>query len=109
MARNREMGRRLRTLAYYVYFNELPFMFSESFMPWFTLNKIDMGEVNHSREFIRHFARLVLFCRMSTFCISDINCVEVLTSRVSQETHGKENLFLFFFNAFKCDDYSMEV
>ena len=55
MERNREMGRRLGTLAYYVYFNKLPFMFSESFMPWFILNKIDMGEVNHSREFIRHF------------------------------------------------------
>ena len=33
---------------------------------------------------------------MSAFCISDINCVEVLTSRVSQETYGKENLFFFF-------------
>ena len=50
-------------------------------------------------SFSLQFARLVLFCRMSTFCISDINCVEVLTSRVSQETYGKENLF-FFFNAY---------
>ena len=32
---------------------------------------------------------------MSTFCISDISCVEVLTCRVSQETQGKKNLFTF--------------
>ena len=36
MERNREMGRRLDTLAYYVYFNKLPFMFYESFMPWWS-------------------------------------------------------------------------
>ena len=32
---------------------------------------------------------------MSTFCISEINWVEVLTNRVSRETYGKENVFTF--------------
>ena len=45
---------------------------------------------------------------MSTFCISDINCVKVLTSRVSQETYGKENLF-FFLVLIRCGDFSIEV
>ena len=46
-------------------------------------------------RYLFHIARLVLFCRISTFCISDINCVEVLTSRVSQETYGNGKSFLF--------------
>ena len=42
--RNREMGRRLGTLAYFLYYNILPFILNESFLPWFTLNNIDMRD-----------------------------------------------------------------
>ena len=57
--RNREMGRCLGTLTYFISFNDLPFKFYESTLPWFTLNDIDMGEVNHSKRFIHDFVKSV--------------------------------------------------
>ena len=53
--RNRDMGHRLGTLSYFIYFNDLPFAFYETILPWFALNYIDMGEVNHSKRFILCF------------------------------------------------------
>ena len=35
--------------------HDLPFTLFTSFMSWFTLSKIDMGEVNHSTRFIENF------------------------------------------------------
>ena len=68
--RNREMGRRLGTLAYFLYYNDLPFALYESLLLWFTLNNIDVGEINHSREFVRLFVDSVhalLIDRLKTF------------------------------------------
>ena len=68
--RNREMGRRLGTLAYFLYYNDLPFSLYESLLPWFTLNHIDVGEINHSREFVRKFVdsvHAVLVDRLKKF------------------------------------------
>ena len=57
--RNREMGRRLGTLSYFIYYNNLPFNTFEKFMPWFSLNNIDMGEINHSVAFTTKFLESV--------------------------------------------------
>ena len=76
--RNREMGRRLLgTLSHFLYYNDLPFTLYESFLPWFTLNSIDMGQLNHSREFIRNFVasvHKVLINRLKIFLQKPLPC-----------------------------------
>ena len=71
------MGRRLGTLAYFLYHNNLPFTLYESFLPWFTLNNIDVGEINHSREFVRKFVHSVydvLIDRLKKFLQKPLLC-----------------------------------
>ena len=53
------MGKRVGTLSYFSYHQNLPFTFFQQFMPWLTLNDIDMGEVNHSTAFIQSFVQPV--------------------------------------------------
>ena len=75
--RNREMGRRLGTLAYFLFYNNLPFTLYESFLPWFTLNNIDVGEINHSRYFVRNFVDSVysvLIDRLKVFLQKPLPC-----------------------------------
>lgn len=57
--RNRDLGRRLGTLSYFIYYNNLPFSTFEKFMPWFSLNNIDMGKINHSVAFVTNFLKSV--------------------------------------------------
>lgn len=67
--RNKEVGRRIGSLSYFIYYKDLPLTFFSDFLPWFTLCNIDIGEVNHSKAFITHF----------------INCVyDVLSQRLTQ-------------------------
>ena len=47
-----EQNRDIGTFSYSIYPHDLLFTFLASFMPWFTLGNIDMGEVNHSTRFI---------------------------------------------------------
>ena len=53
--RPREIGRRIGTFSYFMFKHDLPFTLFTSFMPWFALSKIDLGEVNHSTRFIENF------------------------------------------------------
>ena len=51
--RNKEIGRKLGSLAYFIFHNKLPFLFFEKILPWMALMKIDIGQINHSRWFIQ--------------------------------------------------------
>ena len=51
--KNLEVGRKLGSLAYFIFFNKLPFSFYEKIVPWMALVKIDIGQINHSEQFIR--------------------------------------------------------
>ena len=72
------MGRRLGTLAYFLYYNNLPFSLFESFLPWFALNNIDIiGEINHSRWFVQKFVDsvyAVLLERLKRFLQKPLSC-----------------------------------
>ena len=57
--RNREMGRCIGTFSYFIYYNNISFKLFTSFMLWFTLCNIDMGEVNHSTHFVENFVTSV--------------------------------------------------
>ena len=75
--RNRDMGHRLGTLSYFVYFNDLLFAFYETILPWFALNYIDMGEVNHSKQFIQCFLASVydiLLSRLKSLLKKPLPC-----------------------------------
>ena len=75
--RNRDMGHRLGTLSYFIYFNDLPFAFYETILPWFALNYIDMGEVNHSKRFIQCFLASVydiLLSRLKSLLKKPLPC-----------------------------------
>ena len=51
--KNREIGRKLGSLAYFIYYNKLPFLFFEKILPWMALVEINIGQVNHSEIFLR--------------------------------------------------------
>ena len=75
--RNRDMGNRLGRLSYFIYFNDLPFAFYETILPWFALNYIDMGEVNHSKRFIQCFLASVydiLLSRLKSLLKKPLPC-----------------------------------
>ena len=47
-ARNVEIGNKIGSLPYFFLYNKLPFLLFERFLPWFSMHKIDIGQVNHS-------------------------------------------------------------
>ena len=73
------MGRRLGTLAYFMYYNDQPFTMYEKYMPWFQLNNIDIGEINHSRHFVSNFVEsvyTVLVERLKKFLDTPLPCTD---------------------------------
>ena len=60
--RNRVIGRKVGSLAYFFFYHKLPYLLFEKFLPLFSLNNIDIGQVNHSEQFLR---RLVDPCSQS--------------------------------------------
>ena len=82
------MGHRLGTLSYFIYFNNLPFAFYETILPWFAINYIDMGEVNHSKRFIQCFLASVydiLLSRLRSLLKKPLPCT------------GKPSPFVIYF------------
>ena len=80
--RNREMGRRIGTFFYFIYYNNLSFKLFTSLMPWFTLCNIDMGEVNHSTHFVENFVTSVyqvLLKRFQSFLENPLPCTGKLS------------------------------
>ena len=51
--RNRDVGRKLGSLAYLIFYNKLPFTLFEKLLPWMSLVNIDIGQINHSEHFVR--------------------------------------------------------
>ena len=51
--RNKDIGRTLGSLAYFIFHNQIPFQFFEKILPWMALVKIDIGQINHSERFVR--------------------------------------------------------
>ena len=75
--RNKEVGRRIGSLSYYIYYKNLPLTFFRDFLPWFTLSNIDIGEINHSRTFITNFINCVydIVCqRLTQFLDKELPC-----------------------------------
>ena len=75
--RNVEVGRRIGSLSYYIYYKNLPLTFFSDFLPWFTLSNIDIGEINHSRTFITNFINCVydVVCqRLTQFLDKELPC-----------------------------------
>lgn len=52
-ARNRDIGRKIGSLAYFFLYYKLPYRLFEKFMPMLSLNDIDIGQINHSEIFLR--------------------------------------------------------
>ena len=50
--RNTEISNKIGSVAYF-FFNTLPFLLFERFLPWFSLHKIDIDQINHSEIFLR--------------------------------------------------------
>ena len=48
-ARNVEIGNKIGSPAYFFFYNKLPFLLFERFLPWVSLHKIDIGQENHSQ------------------------------------------------------------
>ena len=53
-ARNREIGRKIGSLAYFFFYNKLPYLLFEKFLSLLSLNTIDIGQINHSEHFLRN-------------------------------------------------------
>lgn len=71
------MGRHINTLSCFIYFNNLSFNFFTSFMPWFSLCDIDMGEINHSTHLLTnsmHFLYDVLLKRFGSLLGKTLPC-----------------------------------
>ena len=51
--RNREIGRKIGSLAYFFFYNKLPYLLFEKFFSLLSLNTIDIGQINHSEIFLR--------------------------------------------------------
>ena len=105
---------RIGTLCYFLYFQKLPFSLYESILPWYAMNGIDMGEINHSREFARKFVssvydvlvkRLRVLLSKPLPCTGDVSPIVILGDKgtvkrdVTQPTiirvafPGEQNLF----------------
>lgn len=54
VARNREIGRKIGSVAYFFFYNKLPYLLFEKFLSLFSLNSIDIGQINHSEHFLRN-------------------------------------------------------
>ena len=52
-ARNRKMGRIIGSLAYFFFYNKLPYLLFEKFLSLLSLQSIDIGQINHSEHFLR--------------------------------------------------------
>ena len=72
----KEIGLKLGSLAYFWFYNKMPYRLFENFLPWFALNKIDIGQVNHSERFIRQllnpcYSELLKRLRIHLDCVLD--------------------------------------
>ena len=52
VARNREIGQKIGSLAYFFFYHKLSFLLFEEFLPLLMLNNIDIGQINHSEKFL---------------------------------------------------------
>ena len=53
IGRNREIGRKIGTMAYFFFYYKLPYRLFEKFLPILSFIDIDIGQVNHSEIFLR--------------------------------------------------------
>ena len=97
--KNKEVGRRIGSLSYYIYYKDIPLNFFGEFLPWFTLNNIDIGEVNHSRTFIKHFInsvydvvcqRLIKFLDQELPCTGKPSPVAILVDKSTHKHDTKQ-------------------
>ena len=51
--KNLALGRKIGSLAYFIFYNKLSFLLFENFLSWLSLNQIDIGQINHSEKFLR--------------------------------------------------------
>ena len=76
-AKNREIGLKIGSLAYYFLYNKLSYLEFERFLPILFLNHVEIGQINHSEHFLRKLLDPcfeVLKRRLRTYLDCELPC-----------------------------------
>jgi len=89
-SRNRDIGYKIGSLAYFFFYNKLPFVLFEKFLPWHSIHNIDIGHINHSDQFSRRLVepcynellkRLRIHMRKPLPCTGEVRPVTILADK----------------------------
>ena len=77
--RNKEIGEKIGSLAYFFFYHKMPFLQFENFLAYYSLHQIDIGQINHSEHFLRRLidpCHRELLKRLRTYLNKPLPCTD---------------------------------